>query len=295
METFMRTEYVRRERRDYDSFPLHETLWMSDIPTVEEWMPLEVEQVPVGEQALSAEARVEAADGSVGHVLDLLADPSTGRITHLVLRKGHLWGKREIAIPVSTIREIDDTVVYLDLDREAVGSLPTIPTRHRFAWVEDAEVELITMTAHDSSASAQALDVLGRLGESGARILNASAVIHDKHGDLVLKESGLADATYHALFDELLMGLTGLSSASSGHGPLRTGRATSRASVGSHARLGTNSGDYLVVALVAADAAEATLTALSPLGTDLDRQPLTDEVATQIINAGATVAPAAAT
>jgi hypothetical protein len=51
----------------------------------------------------------------------------------------------------------------------------------------------------------------------------------------------------------------------------------------------------LVVALVAADAVDAVWTVLSPLGADLDRQRLTDEVATQIITAGRAVEPSVAT
>jgi hypothetical protein len=36
-----------------------------------------------------------------------VVDPKTGHITHLVLREGHLWGQRDVAIPVNAIERIE--------------------------------------------------------------------------------------------------------------------------------------------------------------------------------------------
>jgi sporulation protein YlmC with PRC-barrel domain len=90
-----------------------------------------VEQIPEGERAIHSGAYVEATDGGVGHVEEFLIDPGTGRITHLVLRKGHLWGKRDVTIPLDQIDRVENDVVCLKLSKEAVGELPGVPVRRK--------------------------------------------------------------------------------------------------------------------------------------------------------------------
>jgi hypothetical protein len=90
----------------------------------------QVEQIPPGELAVHRGTEVEAVDGYVGKVDEFLIDPLTGHITHLVLRTGHLWGERDITIPVSQIDRVAPEGVYLKLDKEAVNELPGI-TVHR--------------------------------------------------------------------------------------------------------------------------------------------------------------------
>jgi sporulation protein YlmC with PRC-barrel domain len=90
-----------------------------------------VEQIPEGERAIHSGAYVEATDGGVGQVEEFLIDPATGRITHLVLRKGHLWGKRDVTIPLDQIDRVEDDVVYLKLSKEAVVGLPGAPVRRK--------------------------------------------------------------------------------------------------------------------------------------------------------------------
>ena len=90
-----------------------------------------VEQIPEGKRAIHSGAYVEATDGGVGQVEEFLIDPATGRITHLVLRRGHLWGKRAVTIPLDQIDRVEDDVVYLKLNKEAVGGLPAVPVRRK--------------------------------------------------------------------------------------------------------------------------------------------------------------------
>jgi hypothetical protein len=69
---------------------------------------------------------------------EFLVDRETGHITHLVLREGHLWGQRDVLIPVSGIGHIDENRVYLTLNKKEIEDLPTIPVRR---WHEDASGE----------------------------------------------------------------------------------------------------------------------------------------------------------
>ena len=82
--------------------------------------------VPKGEFALHSGMRVEACDGKVGKLDELVLDPQSGEVTHLLLRKGHLWGKKEVAIPVSAIDFADADTVYLRMDEASVKALPAV-------------------------------------------------------------------------------------------------------------------------------------------------------------------------
>jgi hypothetical protein len=85
------------------------------------------QNIPEGTLALRRGARVEATNGYVGQVDELLIDSNTMQVTHLVLLERHILQKREITVPISQIDHIDAGTVYLKLDRQGVEALPTTP------------------------------------------------------------------------------------------------------------------------------------------------------------------------
>jgi sporulation protein YlmC with PRC-barrel domain len=86
------------------------------------------EHIPAGELALSRGMTVKSKESEkVGQVDGLVVDPDTNVITHLLMQKGHLWGKKDIALPVATIDSVGADTVYLKLDKAAVKALPTEP------------------------------------------------------------------------------------------------------------------------------------------------------------------------
>jgi sporulation protein YlmC with PRC-barrel domain len=87
------------------------------------------ELVPPSELAEHRGARVEATDGPVGQIDKFLVDSKDDRITHLVLREGHLWRQKGVIVPVSAIARIGEDIVYLKLDKQSVESLPVIPVQ----------------------------------------------------------------------------------------------------------------------------------------------------------------------
>jgi sporulation protein YlmC with PRC-barrel domain len=89
------------------------------------------EHIPPGEVEIRRGDDVEAADGHVGRVDEFLVNPSNGGITHLVMREGHLWGTKDVTIPVAQILRIADGVVHLKLTRADVEALPSVPVRRR--------------------------------------------------------------------------------------------------------------------------------------------------------------------
>ena len=85
--------------------------------------------IPEGELALYSGMRVEATNGKIGKLDELVLDPQSGEVTNLLLREGHLWGKKEVAIPVSAIDFADADTVYLRLDEASVKALPAVPVK----------------------------------------------------------------------------------------------------------------------------------------------------------------------
>jgi len=89
----------------------------------------EKEHIPANELVIRRGAGVEAKDGHIGRVDEFLINPENDTITHLVLREGHLWGQKDVSIPVGQIDHYKENAVYLRLDKHAIEALPTIPIR----------------------------------------------------------------------------------------------------------------------------------------------------------------------
>jgi sporulation protein YlmC with PRC-barrel domain len=85
------------------------------------------EHLPADELAIDHGARVEAKDGLIGHVDELVINATSGVITALVLREGHLWGQKEVSIPAEQITRIEDDTVYLKLSKSEIELLPKTP------------------------------------------------------------------------------------------------------------------------------------------------------------------------
>jgi sporulation protein YlmC with PRC-barrel domain len=105
-------------------------VWPYVVPE-KQLITVEREMIPVDEMAVWRNTVVEAADGPIGKVDELMVDEHTGRVTHLVMREGHLWGKRDVAIPISEVERMEEDRVKLKLDRQQVEELPVIPVKGR--------------------------------------------------------------------------------------------------------------------------------------------------------------------
>jgi sporulation protein YlmC with PRC-barrel domain len=132
MDTFEETDFIEAGQLEASlPYGVPYEVWpyaMYDVMP----MPFEHEQIPTGEVAIHRGTPVRAKDGQVGKVDEFLVDPKNDVITHLVLREGHLWGKKDITIPLSEIDKIADEAVYLKLDKDAIASLPTVPVRRKW-------------------------------------------------------------------------------------------------------------------------------------------------------------------
>jgi len=134
MELFIEEEFIPTEMPSHLSWP-----YCVPIPGVvlEEtaYIPVEHEYIPQGEFAVRRGARVEASDGYIGQVDELLINSINMEVTHLVLRGHPIPKQKEIAIPVSQIERVDENTVHLKLDRQGVNALPPTPI-HRWSQYE---------------------------------------------------------------------------------------------------------------------------------------------------------------
>jgi hypothetical protein len=84
------------------------------------------ERVPVGEVDVRRGDDVHATDGDIGRVQGLVIDPKDHHVTHVLLQEGHLWGKKEVAIPIGAVKEVAADGVQLTLTRNQVRDLPPV-------------------------------------------------------------------------------------------------------------------------------------------------------------------------
>ncbi len=132
MQPFTTTRLVQKRDPDYvDSYlagdpnafthpMLSYDTWVESVPEV---------HIPYDELAVYRGMDVKTGEGKVGTVDELVVDPDSGNITHLLLREGHLWGKKNVAIPVTAVDVVDADDVYLNIDKEAIKALPAVPVK----------------------------------------------------------------------------------------------------------------------------------------------------------------------
>ena len=121
LEPFVETQNIRTERPCYrDGADVRFAFPYVTLPKQVMFTPVKCKRIPPGELAVRRGARVEATDGQVGRVHEFLLDPTTERITHLVMREGRPWGQRELAIPISEVDRLGEETIYLKLDKHAI-------------------------------------------------------------------------------------------------------------------------------------------------------------------------------
>jgi sporulation protein YlmC with PRC-barrel domain len=84
------------------------------------------DRVPKGEVEVRRASAVISADGhSLGEVDGFVVDADE-HITHFVLERGHLWGRKEVTIPIGAVAKVESDVVHVALSKDEVGDLPAV-------------------------------------------------------------------------------------------------------------------------------------------------------------------------
>ena len=79
--------------------------------------------VPAGETEVSPGDRVHATDGEIGEVQGFLVNPGDNQVTHVLLKEGHLWGRKKVAIPISAVTGAEEGI-NVNLTKKHVEDLP---------------------------------------------------------------------------------------------------------------------------------------------------------------------------
>jgi sporulation protein YlmC with PRC-barrel domain len=87
------------------------------------------DKVPLGEVDVRHGEHVHATDGDIGRVQGLVIDPSDRHVTHVLLQEGHLWGRKEVAIPISAVTGVEDGI-QLSITKQDVQDLPPVDVDH---------------------------------------------------------------------------------------------------------------------------------------------------------------------
>jgi sporulation protein YlmC with PRC-barrel domain len=90
------------------------------------------DRVPKGEvEVRRASAVISADDHALGEVDGFVVDADE-HITHFVLERGHLWGRKEVTIPIGAVARVESDAVHVALSKDEVGALPAVRVgRHR--------------------------------------------------------------------------------------------------------------------------------------------------------------------
>ncbi len=91
--------------------------------------PVTYDTVPLDEVEVRRGEHVHATDGEIGKVQGLIIDRRSHHVTHVLLQEGHLWGRKEVAIPISAVTDVEDGI-RLNITRQQVQNLPPLDIDH---------------------------------------------------------------------------------------------------------------------------------------------------------------------
>lgn len=137
-------------------------------------------------------AKVEATDGNVGQVGEVLQDPESGDLTHLVLLENHIFGKTQVTLPISAVDRVDEDKVYLKLDKADIKRLPTVPVKKK-GEKEGEPVEQVEMVARvwdDPDKASETLEFVKGLHQRKVlKILDAAILVKAEDGTLTVHDT----------------------------------------------------------------------------------------------------------
>ena len=96
------------------------------VEALEQGVEVRYDRVPKGEVEVRRSSPVTSADDHhLGHVEGRVVDDEQ-HVTHVVLERGHLWGKRDVSIPIGAVDRVEAGAVILALSKDEVGELDEV-------------------------------------------------------------------------------------------------------------------------------------------------------------------------
>ena len=102
------------------------------IPDYDRGVTVRYDRVPKGEVEIRRSSAVSSSDDHVLGRVDGFVVDDEQQISHIVLERGHLWGRREVAIPIGGVSRVENDAVALSLSKAEVEALApmTLQRRH---------------------------------------------------------------------------------------------------------------------------------------------------------------------
>jgi sporulation protein YlmC with PRC-barrel domain len=92
-------------------------------------LPVTYDTIPSGEVAVRRGDPVHATDGDIGQVQGLVINPVDHHVTHVLLQEGHLWGRKQVTIPIGAVTGVDDGI-QLNITKQEVQDLSPVEIEH---------------------------------------------------------------------------------------------------------------------------------------------------------------------
>ena len=192
MEPFTRTHYLESTyEEDGYAYTLPYMTTYSDMTMAPEmgYISVQDQLVPEGSVAIHRGMEVEALDGMVGQVGELLIDPKSGQVSHFLLMKGHGGAEKEVAIQVSAIDRLEGEIIHLKIDKAKIHELPSLPVKRTWNEVVATEIELMVWVFKGGDQADQTLDKVHQLSKQyKLEILNATVLKKDSKGEIQAHE-----------------------------------------------------------------------------------------------------------
>jgi sporulation protein YlmC with PRC-barrel domain len=83
------------------------------------------DKLPAGEIGVRRGETVHASDGEIGKVEGFVVNSTEGHVTHVLLQEGHLWGRKQVAIPIGAVEKIDEGI-SVNLTKHDIEALPAV-------------------------------------------------------------------------------------------------------------------------------------------------------------------------
>ena len=93
-------------------------------------VPIVVATLPVSEVAVQRGEQLHATDGWIGDVEGLIVDGATRHVSHVLLKEGHLFGRKEVAVPIAAVASVTNDGIRLSMSKHEVSDLPAVDFRH---------------------------------------------------------------------------------------------------------------------------------------------------------------------
>lgn len=212
MEPFIQTHYIKKTERAYSLYEGEggQAPDMSEMGV--SYSKFDKERVPEGAVAIKPGTEVEATDGHVGVVGDLVVDPESGVVTHFGLQTGGAQVKAEISLPLAAIDHVARGKIYLKLGKQAIAQLPAIPLRqYHVKGAEEPKIDLVAVAFDAPEDAGRALKFVERAQKkSTLKVLNAAVLVKDAAGNVTVKDTRDIDPKKGRRLGAVTGGLIGL-------------------------------------------------------------------------------------